>query len=109
MDKELFFKAARQKTRKVILENEDGSDFEVTIRQMSADELSEMADGGDVKDNAAKSIVASVIDEKTGEKIFAKEDVNRIRSEFSAEATIRLQRGINEFNGLGVLDETAKN
>lgn len=72
----------------------------VTIRELSAEYvLKEITESSDSKINAAKMIVASLVDESTGELVFADtpEDIAIVLG-FGVQGVLRLGAAINAFN-----------
>lgn len=101
MNKETIFQKSKPRTDKVeIPEWGLTGDNALTIREFSAGYLIELGEEKerDSKQDAERSIIASVIDEN-GAPIFSEEDLPALR-EMGAAGRIRLSRAINALNGM---------
>lgn len=102
MKREDILKAGKPKTEPVIipqLENGNGP-VVLTIRQLSAAQIASMVDkvrdGSDVTASMLQ-IVASVVDEVTGDPIFTEADIPEIE-QMSAGVIAHLNTAINKLN-----------
>lgn len=100
LNKEAILEAGKVKTRTVEIPEWGG---EVIIRQLDAAELLSLTTDADGSMTAAMSIV-----DESGNRMFSDEDLPLLRR-MAAAGRLRLNRAINEFNGIGNLAETAKN
>jgi hypothetical protein len=83
----------------------------LTIRELSAEEVFDLGKDEhgkelDQKTSTAKGIVMSVVDPETGLPVFTEADIPAIKK-FGASGTMRLQKAINELNGVST--EARKN
>lgn len=108
LNRESIRALAMPQTREVEIPEWGGA---VTIRQFSADQLMRLIALGKTKTEdeqrgMAEAIAASVVDPETGALMYTDADIPEIQS-YSVAGLIRLNKAINEFNGLG--DAAAKN
>ena len=98
LNRSTIFEKGKPRTKVVEIPEWEDS---VTIRELSAGQITKFADlAKDDKLSSARSIAASVIDE-TGAQVFDETDDGLAQVlTLSAAGIIRLNKAINEFNGL---------
>jgi hypothetical protein len=100
LNKEAILEAGKVKTKTVEIPEWGG---EVIIRQLDASELLSLTNDVDGSMTAALSVV-----DESGARVFSDDDLPALRK-LAAAGRLRLNRAINEFNGILAVTEAAKN